>query len=129
MTRAVKIATNVAAGLVILILVAVLAIVITVRTSWFHNFVREKIIAAVEDSIGGRVELGAFDFNEGHLRAGITDLVVHGYEPPGSTPFLRVHRAAAEIRFFTRLNQIVSISRLDVDRPEVSIIVLPDGRS
>jgi hypothetical protein len=42
---------------------------VIVRTDWFRNMVREKIVAAVEIGTGGRVELGSFTFDWTHLRA------------------------------------------------------------
>ena len=45
-----------------------------VRTDWFRNMVREKIVAAVEEGTGGRAEIGSFEFDWTHLRAKVSQL-------------------------------------------------------
>jgi translocation and assembly module TamB len=119
----------VAAGLAALIVVVVIASFFVTRTDWFRNFVREKIIAAIDDSTGGRTEVGSFRFNESHLQATVDDLVIHGLEPAGAAPFVRVRNIVVDIRLFPRLNQIVNISNVVVNQPEVNIMTLADGRS
>lgn len=129
MSRGMKIFRNIAAGLGLLVAVAVIAALIIVRTAWFREYVRTQIIATVEDSTGGRVEVGAFRFDESRVEATIDNLVIHGYEPSGAAPFVRVRRAVADLRLFTSLHRLVDIVRLTVDQPEVSVVILADGRS
>jgi translocation and assembly module TamB len=62
---------------------------VIVRTDWFRNMVREKIVAAVEIGTGGRVELGSFTFDWTHLRAQIRNFVLHGLEPAEAVPLFR----------------------------------------
>ena len=52
MSRGRKIAAIVAGSIVALLVIAFVGFVITVRTSWFRNFVREKIVSAVEEATG-----------------------------------------------------------------------------
>lgn len=129
MSRGATIVRNVAAGLVALILLALLATLIVIRTEWFRSRARQEIISATEDSTGGRVEIGSLGFDASHLRAMIGDFVIHGREPAGVTPLLRVHSIVAEIRLFPRLTRLVDLSYLGVGQPEANIVILPDGRS
>jgi len=55
------------AGLLFVLLVAGIAIV---RTGWFRNMVREKIIAAVEQGTGGRVEVAGEQLRSDRRPAG-----------------------------------------------------------
>ena len=88
MTRPARIARNIAIGAVgFIILLAIVALII-IQTAWFRNTVREKIIAATEQATGGRVEVGAFGFDVSHLRATVTNFVIHGKEPANAAPFV-----------------------------------------
>jgi translocation and assembly module TamB len=129
MSRRGRMARNVLIGAGALLFIAVLAVVVVVRTVWFRNYVRQEIVSATEDSTGGRVEIGSFDFDEPHLRVTIGNFVIHGNEPAGSPPFLRVNRIVADIRVVTGLTKFFSLSYLGLERPEANILILADGRT
>src|ERR1039458_5776001 len=59
------------------------------RSPQFAGVVRGKVIAAVEDATGGRVELGAFQWNLSKLQFEADNLTVHGLEGPGELPYAR----------------------------------------
>src|SRR5205807_1174342 len=90
-----------AIGLGALIVFVVSAVLIVVHTDWFRNFVREKIVSATEDATGGKVDIGSFNFDVSHLRAVVTDFVIHGREPATAAPFLRAERLEMDLRLFT----------------------------
>ncbi|SPF36027.1 exported hypothetical protein [Candidatus Sulfopaludibacter sp. SbA4] len=54
MSRARRIAAIAAASVTGLVVVAIIAGIAVVQTDWFRNMVRTKIVAAVEESAGGR---------------------------------------------------------------------------
>ena len=89
-----RIVTLIGMSLIALVVVLVVGSIIVMQTNWFRNFVREKIIATTEESTGGKVDLGSFDFDWKHLRATIHDFVIHGLEPAGSAPLLRATASA-----------------------------------
>src|SRR5262245_41318436 len=107
MTRRWRIARNAGVGLVALIAVVVIAMFIVVQTDWFRGFVRQKIITATEEGTGGRVEVGSFSFNPTALEAIVTDFVIHGKEPEGAAPFVRVSRVQVNLRLFTSLRRFL----------------------
>jgi translocation and assembly module TamB len=127
MSRPMKILRNAAIGMAALIAVVLIAAFFTVRTQWFRDFVREKIITATEEGTGGKVDLGSFDFDWSHLHATLTDFVIHGNEPAGSAPFVRAAKAELYLRLFTRLNPPFELAYLGVDQPQANILVFPDG--
>ncbi|HEU5021579.1 MAG TPA: hypothetical protein VFT60_06800, partial [Bryobacteraceae bacterium] len=129
MSRGWRIARNIAIGLAALIVLIIAGASIVAHTDWFANFARQKIMAAIEDSTGGRTEVGAFRFNESHLQATVDNLTIHGLEPADDAPFVRIRNIVVNVRLFPRLNQIVSISNVIVNQPRVHIMTLPDGRS
>ena len=92
MSRARKITYIVVGSLGGLLLVLVVAGIIIVQTQWFRNFVRGKIIATVESSTGGTVEIASFAFDWRHLRADVRDFVLQGTEPAGAAPLFRARR-------------------------------------
>ena len=118
MTRPVRIVRNIGIGLVGLILLLGIAAIIIVQTGWFRNYVRETIISATESGTGGRVEVGSFSFNWRALEAVVSDFVIHGKEPSGSAPFVRVARVQVNLRLFTSLSRMLDVSFLGVERPE-----------
>jgi len=129
MSRRARILRNIAIGLAALMIVVVVAAVVVVRTAWFHDYVKQKIITAAEEGAGGKVEIGSFLFEWSHLRATVTDFVIHGDEPAGSVPYLRVRRTEVDIRLFTSLKHILDLTYLGLDGPEANIMVFPDGRT
>jgi len=60
MSRRARILRNIAIGLAALMIVVVVAAVVVVRTAWFHNYAKQKIITAAEKGTGGKVEIGSF---------------------------------------------------------------------
>ena len=45
-----------------------------VRSPWFYDEVRRRIVSTIEDATGGRVEIAAFDFDWTHMRAEVRGL-------------------------------------------------------
>ena len=56
-----------AAALAGLALVLAIASILVIQSAWFSNFVRQKVISIAEESTGGRVEIGSFEFDWRHL--------------------------------------------------------------
>src|SRR6476469_4725830 len=127
MSRGRKIAFIIGGSLLGLILLVGIATVVIVQTDWFRNFVRTKIVAAVEESTGGRVELGSFNFTWNHLRADINNFVLHGLEPAGAAPLLRVKHVQVDLKLLSPLKGFVDIAYLQVDTPQANLMVFADG--
>ena len=127
MSRRKKILLTIAASLVGLIVVLVIISILVLQSAWFSNYVREKIIAATEDSTGGVVEIGSFQFEWTHLTARIRNFVLHGTEPKSSDPLVRVPLLEVRLKLFAGLKKAVDIDYLGVHGPQVNLIVMPDG--
>ncbi|MBV8819054.1 MAG: hypothetical protein JO022_11905, partial [Acidobacteriaceae bacterium] len=112
-----------------LIIVAVVASILTIRTAWFQNYVREKIIAVTEESTGGKVEIGSFAFDWTHLRATIRNFVLHGTEPAGQAPLFRASLIQLDLRLFSGLKKMVDLQSLDVDQPQANLLIYPNGNT
>ena len=55
--------------------VAIVAGIFIARSQWFADYVRTRIIAAVEDATGGRTEIGSFAFNWQDLSAEVRSMI------------------------------------------------------
>ena len=129
MSRPMKIFRNAAIGIGALAVVLIAAALIVSQTDWFRNYLKEKIISSTEDSVGGTVEVASFLFDARHLRADVLDFVIHGGEPSGAAPFVRIRKVQLDIRLFTSIHHWVDVAYLGIEHPEVNVIVLPDGRT
>ncbi len=129
MSRQARLARNVAIGFAGMVATLAIAGLLVVRTGWFLNYVRDTIIADLEQSTGGRVEVGSFSFDERHLRATIGNFVIHGTEPPGAPPFVSIPRIEVDLRLFTSLRRLYDISFIGVYQPAVNVALQADGRS
>src|SRR5579872_6699023 len=129
MTRWRKIALIVSGAMTALTLVILIAGIAIVQTDWFRNFVRTKIVAAVEDATGGKVEIGAFGFDWRHLRADVRHFVVHGLEAADAAPLLSVDHLQVELKLLSPFKGFVDIAYLLVDTPRANVIVYPDGHT
>ncbi len=105
----------------------VIASILIVRTAWFANFVRDKIIAVTEESTGGVVEIGSFQFDWMHLTARIRNFVLHGTEPKTADPLARIALLEVHLKLFAGLKHAVDLQYLGIDQPQVNLMVFPDG--
>src|SRR4051794_15156294 len=129
MSRGRKIALIIGGSLLGLILLVGIAIFVTVQTDWFRNFVRAKIIAAVEEATGGRVELGSFNFTWSKLRADVNNFVIHGLEPAGAAPLVRAKHVQVDLKLLSPFKGFIDISYLLVDTPQANIMVFANGKT
>ena len=129
MTRPARILAITAASIAGLILILLVAGVIVVQTQWFHDFVRGKIISAVEDGTGGHAEIGSFTFDWRHLRAQVRDFVLHGTELPPAAPLFRANLLEVDLKLTSPFKGAIDIAYLLLDTPQANVIVYPDGNT
>ncbi len=127
MTRRKKILIGVAAGIPALLLILTVTSILIVRSAWFANYVRAKIISVTEESTGGVVEIGSFQFDWTHLTARIRNFVLHGNEPKGSDPLARIALLEVQLKLLAGLKQTVDLQYVGVTQPQINLMVLPDG--
>ena len=127
MSRPKRILLYIAAGIGGLILVVLIAAIVIVQTQWFRNFVRTKIVSAVEEATGGTAQIGSFAFDWSHLRAQIRDFTIHGLEPANAAPLLHANLVQVDLKLLSPLRGFVDIAYLLLDTPQAHVIVFPDG--
>jgi translocation and assembly module TamB len=127
MTRLRRIVLSSVAVLAILLAAAAVTALLVVRSGWFRERVRERIVREIETATGGRAELSSFSFDWEHLVATVSPLVLHGTEPAGEPPLLRVQSVTVELHLISALERKVDLASLRIDQPEVRVVIYPDG--
>jgi translocation and assembly module TamB len=127
MRRIRRISLYAAAGLAgLAVLLAVPALVV-IQTPWFHQKVHDRIVYELEKATGGRVEMGAFDFDWRRMEARVSGLTIHGREAAGEEPLLRAETIGVGLRVVSVWKKKVDIASLAVEKPRVHLIVYEDG--
>ena len=118
---------QVAGGFLLLLVLLVAALLVYASTSRFANTVRTKIIAVLETSTGGRVELQAFHWSLLHLAIEADNLTIHGLEGPGETPYAHIDRLYLRAEILAFIRPKIALNYVEADRPVFHLIVYPDG--
>ena len=102
------------AGLAIALLVAG---VFVLRSEWFKNKIRERIVSVTERATGGRVEIGSFSYNWRDLTAEVAPFVLHGTEPASAPPLFHADKIKIRLRIISLLEKKVDIASLGARSP------------
>lgn len=127
MTLLRKTTIRTAAALAILLAAAGITGILLLRSGWFRERVRERIVAELERVTGGRAELGSFTFDWRDMVATISPLVLHGKEPATEQPLLRVESVTVGLRLISMLERKVDLASLIVDQPKLRVVFYSDG--
>jgi translocation and assembly module TamB len=103
--------------------------VLVLRSDWFRERVRRKLVAAVETATGGRVEVGSVTFDWSRLRAAAGSFTIHGTEPPDKPPLFHAASVALDLKIVSIFKRKVDLAALDVSQPRVYLMFYPDGRT
>jgi translocation and assembly module TamB len=98
-----------------------------VTTDSFQQLVRRRVVASLEKTTGGRVELGELHTIPFRLRVDARNLSIHGREAPDQVPFARVDRLQAEMKVISILSTTIGLHSLVLEHPVIHIIDFPDG--
>lgn len=129
MNRRAKLILSVLAAFAGLAVIIVVSALFVLQSDWFSNYVREKIITTAEESTGGTVDLGSFQFDWRHLTVRIRNFVLHGNEPKNAHPLLTVNLLELHLHLFSGIAHTIDLAYIGVEKPEVNLIVLPDGKT
>ena len=124
-------------SLFVLLLIALLGGWYYTTTADFQRRVGAEVVSVLEDSTGGRVELGHISFSLLHLAIEADGLVIHGTEAPGEAPYLSAAKIFVRLKINTFLSHTVGkgaqshvgVNYLRVEQPHVHLIVDKDGKT
>jgi translocation and assembly module TamB len=122
-----QVVLRIAVALAIVLMACGIAGLVVVRSGWFHEKVRERILAEIEQATGGRAEIGGFHFDWSSLTASVSPLVLHGTEPGGEQPLLSVASASIGLRVISMFERKFDLAYLLVEKPVARIVFYPDG--
>ncbi|MEO8049849.1 MAG: translocation/assembly module TamB domain-containing protein [Acidobacteriota bacterium] len=127
MTRARHLTHQCLAAAAILLLVCAVAALLVVRSGWFREAVRQRIVTEIEAATGGKVEVGNFSFKWETLVATISPFILHGTEPASEAPLLRVESVSVGLRVISMLERKFDLASVTADQPMLRIVIYPDG--
>ena len=116
-----------AGGSAVVCLIAVLTGVAVVRSAWFREKVRDRIVSEVERSTGGRAQIGSFRFDWHTMTAEVAPFVLHGTEPADARPLFRADSIRVGLKIVSMIERDIDIQSLTVEKPELTVVVHPDG--
>jgi translocation and assembly module TamB len=127
MSRRAKLLLRCVGAAVALCLIAVLSGIAVLRSAWFQDRVRERIVSEVERGTGGRAEIGSFRFDWHTMTAEVAPFVLHGLEPSDARPLFRADSIRVGLKIVSMIERSIDIQSLAVEKPELTIVVRPDG--
>jgi translocation and assembly module TamB len=103
------------------------AAVLTLRSDWFREKVRVKLIREIGAATGARVEIGSFGYNWRKLEVELTGVVLHGSEQSSQPPFFLARKIRLTLGPATIFERRLDLRQLRVEQPEVHVYVATDG--
>src|SRR5713101_7463481 len=118
---------RIAGALVLALALFTTIAVLTLRSPWFHEQVRRRIVAELERVTGGTAMLGSWVFNWQLLIVEFSDLTLHGSEPANVPPLVRARSIKVGLKIISFWKRNVDIESLAIVEPQVNLIVAADG--
>src|ERR1019366_3987169 len=115
--------------LAITVVIGALGGIALLKSNWFKDKARSKIASVIEDAAGGRVEIGAFEYDWQHLTASVAPFPLHGKEAAGQLPFLTSKKIEIGFKVISVLESHIDLAFVTFDRPQLYIAVAADGTS
>ena len=115
------------AVLVLGVVVLTIGLYFVASSASFEGFVRQGLIAQIQQSVGGRVEIKSFHWSLLDLEADAGGLVIHGLEAPGEAPYAQVEHLRVRFSVLGVVSPRVLLRDLDISQPAFHLILYPDG--
>ncbi len=113
----------------LLLLLAAVNLLLVLRSQWFRDRVRDKLVDVIETATGGRAAIGSFRFDWTTLRARVSAFTLHGTEPADRPPLFRASSVTVGLKIVSMLRRDVDIASLEVHDPRVYLILGEGGRT
>ncbi len=96
-------------------------------TDSFQAYVRQRLVAEIEQTTGGRAEVGSFHIVPFHMQVEVRDITVHGSEAPGDIPLAHVDHLIAHVKVISFLRTEFGFHSVSLEHPVIHIAVAADG--
>ncbi len=124
-------------SLAVLVLLVVFGLNWYTTTEDFQRRVGTEVKTVLEDSTGGKVDIGHIRFDLWHLAIEVDNLVIHGTEGPGEAPYLSAAKILVRLKLNTLLSHTVGkgpqshvgLNFLRVEQPHAHLIITKDGKT
>jgi translocation and assembly module TamB len=117
------------AGLVALVVLAIVGAYFYMSSARFENFMRGRLIATIEQLTGGRAEIASFHWRLLDLEADADGIVIHGLEAAGEAPYARIEHLHVDFSVLGLLSPRLLLTDLEIRQPEMHLIVYPNGET
>ena len=116
---------------VAILLLAALAVVgfAVLDSTWFHSYVRDRLLTLIDENTGGRAEFGDYQVQWRRLRVRVQPFILHGKEDPSRDPFVRVESAEIGLKILSLWKRDIDLMEFTATRPEIHIYVDKDGNT
>jgi translocation and assembly module TamB len=118
---------KIAGALVLALALFTIMALVTLSSPWFHEKVRQRIVAELERVTGGTAIVGSWVFNWQLLTVEFSDLTLHGSEPANVPPLVRARSIKVGLKIISFWKRNVDIESLLIVEPQVNLIVAADG--
>jgi translocation and assembly module TamB len=108
-------------------LVAVVGVCLWGSSSSCENLVRKRLIARLEASTGGRVEIHSLHWRLMSLEVRADGVVIHGRERADEAPYAQIGELRVQMSVLGILSPRILLRELNVVRPAIHLIVYQDG--
>ena len=106
-----------------LFIVVVIAGYFVLRSAAFHRYVIGQVNQKIQQSTGGRSEIGSYTFDLRPLVITVNRLVIHGTEPAGSMPLFQTEKVTLGLKLVSLLHGKVDLNDIQIDHPVINVVV------
>src|SRR6202795_2437921 len=117
------------AGLLALLLIAIVGGYFYLRSNNFQQFALRKIVEQADQVTGGRTQIGRLDFNLSTLTAHLYNITMRGTESPDQPPLLRADELTLPIKNVSGLHHQVGVRELLIAHPVIHFQVSRQGKN
>lgn len=96
-----------------------------IRSDWFVEQLRIRVIAEIERATGGSAEIETLTFDPNTLTVGLINLQLR--TPPQTEPFVLLPSSTLNLSIQSLLSASVRLDSLTLERPVVRLVIAADG--
>src|ERR1700741_2835486 len=117
------------AGLLALLLIAVVGGYFYLRSNNFQQFALREIVEQADQATGGRTQIGGLDFNLSTLTAHLYNITMRGTEGPDQPPLLHADELTVRIKILSAVHHQIALRELLIAHPVIHFQVSREGKN